>query len=173
MNCVANAHELVALGNLYPEELENEVDSFMFQSVGHQIISLYSEAIGAPLYRQPIKKGSSINRNSEYTITPDDEVENLVKLIEQVKKDFPDIEAVASGAILSNYQRVRIEHVCSRFGLVSLAYLWQRDQSELLNDMIVNNVDAIVVKVASAGLSKKHVGKSIAELQVQLEELVL
>jgi diphthine-ammonia ligase len=44
----------------------------------------------------------------------------------------PDIEAVASGAIASDYQRLRVEDVCARLGLVSLAYLWHRPQEELL-----------------------------------------
>ena len=40
---------------------------------------------------------------------------------------------------------------CSRLGLVSLSYLWQRDQTELLGEMINNGVKAIVIKVASMG----------------------
>lgn len=42
-------------------------------------------------------------------------------------------------------------HSCSRLGLTSLAYLWRRDQTELLAEMIACQVDAIVIKVASLG----------------------
>lgn len=56
-------------------------------------------------------------------------------------------EAVAVGAILSDYQRVRVENVCSRLNLVSLAYLWRRDQTELLQEMIDCQVHAILIKV--------------------------
>lgn len=56
-------------------------------------------------------------------------------------------EAVAVGAILSDYQRVRVENVCSRLNLVSLAYLWRRDQTELLQEMIDCHVHAILIKV--------------------------
>lgn len=45
---------------------------------------------------------------------------------------FPGVQAVASGAIASDYQRLRVEHVCSRLGLVSLAYLWHQPQALLL-----------------------------------------
>lgn len=38
---------------------------------------------------------------------------------------FPEIEALASGAVLSTYQRTRVESVCARLGLTSLGYLWQ------------------------------------------------
>lgn len=58
---------------------------------------------------------------------------------------------------------------CSRLGLISLAYLWQRDQAELLEEMINNRVNAILVKVATLGLSPtKHLGKTISQLHSHL-----
>lgn len=58
---------------------------------------------------------------------------------------------------------------CTRLGLVSLAYLWQRDQSELLQEMIESKVSAILVKVATLGLDPtKHLGKTIKQLQPHL-----
>ncbi len=40
---------------------------------------------------------------------------------------------------------------CSRVGLVSLSYLWRRNQEQLLREMIDNGIQAIVIKVASMG----------------------
>ena len=40
---------------------------------------------------------------------------------------------------------------CSRLGLTCLAYLWRRDQKELLAEMISCHVDAIIIKVAAIG----------------------
>ncbi len=40
---------------------------------------------------------------------------------------------------------------CSRVGLVSLSYLWRRNQEQLLKEMIDNGIQAIVIKVASMG----------------------
>jgi len=37
--------------------------------------------------------------------------------------------AVTSGAILSDYQRLRMEAVCADLGLVSLSYLWRQPQA--------------------------------------------
>lgn len=39
-----------------------------------------------------------------------------------------------------------------RLGLTSLAYLWQKEQHELLKEMIDSGVEAILVKVAAMGL---------------------
>ena len=64
-------------------------------------------------------------------------------------------------------------HRCSRLGLASLGYLWRREQTELLQEMIDSNVEAILVKVASIGLDvRMHLGKTIGELQGQLLMLV-
>lgn len=57
-------------------------------------------------------------------------------VLKEVKKQIPSITAVSSGAIASDYQRLRVENVCSRLGLISLAYLWKLDQSYLLQQMV-------------------------------------
>jgi diphthine-ammonia ligase len=49
--------------------------------------------------------------------------------------------------------------------MTSLAYLWQRDQPELLQEMIEYPLDAIIIKIASYGLKKEHLGRTITELK--------
>ncbi len=44
---------------------------------------------------------------------------------------------------------------CGRLGLVSLAYLWQRDQEELLKEMIDCGLEAIIIKVAAMGKTEQ------------------
>ena len=56
------------------------------------------------------------------------------------------IEGVAVGAILSDYQRVRVENICSRLGLVNFAPLWQKDQSQYLEDLEDVGIDSVIVK---------------------------
>lgn len=65
----------------------------------------------------------------EYDKKKGDEVEDLRILLQAVKKQFPDVQGVSCGAILSDYQRLRVEAVCASLGLTSLAYLWQRNQA--------------------------------------------
>lgn len=71
----------------------------------------------------------------------------LAPVISYNQARFPDLQGVGSGAILSNYQRTRVENVCGRLGLTSLAYLWRRPQSSLLSEMVAAGVDAVLVKV--------------------------
>lgn len=56
----------------------------MFQTVGHHGIDLYAEAMGLPLYRHTIQ-GSSKSIDKDYTITENDEVEDLFQLLKKVK----------------------------------------------------------------------------------------
>ncbi|KAK6201084.1 adenine nucleotide alpha hydrolase [Scheffersomyces amazonensis] len=170
-HCLSQGHDLIALANLYPQDpTKDEIDSFMFQTVGHDVIEYYSGCLNVPLYRQPIS-GTSSNQHLEYSITKDDEIEDLYKLLSTVKHHHPDLQAVSCGAILSHYQRSRVENVCDRLNLTSLAYLWQRDQYELMQEMCQNQLDARLIKVAAIGLNENHLGKSISQVFSQLVKL--
>lgn len=76
------------------------------------------------------------------------------------------------GAILSNYQRTRVENVCTRLGLTSLAFLWQREQHELLDEMVAAGVDAVIIKVAGIGLTAQHLGRPLAQMRDHLFRMV-
>ena len=168
--CHEQGHEIVALANLYPgasARLQpgcDEADSYMYQTVGHGVLEAYAAATGLPLFRREIE-GVSLNTALVYERTEGDEVEDLHALLADVVAQVPGVQGVSSGAILSDYQRLRVESVCARLGLTSLALMWRREQRELLQSMVGAGVDAIVVKVAAMGLTPtKHLGRSIAEL---------
>lgn len=52
-----------------------------------------------------------VNLDMNYIPNENDEVENLYDLLKKVKEVYPDIEGVSSGAILSSYQKIRVENV--------------------------------------------------------------
>lgn len=92
LHCVANGHTVVALANLFPParhptehtseehpdgspdtdtngEDEEDLNSYMYQTVGHGVIPLYAEALGLPLYRQEIT-GTAVNTDKTYAPSP-------------------------------------------------------------------------------------------------------
>ncbi|KAL4242079.1 Diphthine--ammonia ligase [Abortiporus biennis] len=176
LHCARNGHELIAAASLRPEQGKDEIDSYMYQTVGQDAIELVARALDVPLYRRIIR-GTAINQGSEYGArdplkkggVSGDETEDLFELLSST--EHPDLQGVSVGAILSNYQRVRVEHVCRRLSLTPLCYLWQRDQGELLSEMIEAGLEAIVIKVAGIGLTPKHLGKSLGQLQPTLIKL--
>lgn len=188
LHCIQNGHAVVALANLYPmspdgstaDAIENEdINSFMYQTVGHSVIPLYADALQLPLYRQQIT-GTSKQTGRYYDASLDesssDETEDLVPLLVNIKKHHPEADALCSGAILSTYQRTRIESVALRLDLTSLAYLWQypflpppssRHDSltGLLEDMSAAGCDSRIIKVASGGMPEDLLGSNVAHVR--------
>ncbi|QLL31940.1 hypothetical protein HG536_0C01070 [Torulaspora globosa] len=177
LHCLKQGHVLVAFANLHPaDETKQELDSYMFQTVGHDVVSHYDRCAGIPLFRQEITHGSSRNLEMNYTPTRKDEIEDLHFLLAKIKKEIPEVEAVSVGAILSSYQRTRVEDVCRRLDLTVLSYLWQRDQLELMSEMCSMskatdtgasdglNMDARIIKVAAVGLDQSHLNMSLPQI---------
>lgn len=177
-HCHKNGHELVAAASLRPEPGTEELDSYLYQTVGQDAIEFVARALDVPLYRRVIS-GTALVQESEYGGrdarerggVDGDETEDLYALLAHVKSQHPDVKGVSVGAILSNYQRVRVEHVCQRLSLTPLSYLWQRDQAELLSEMIAAGMEAVLIKVAGIGLTTKHLGKTLTEMQPTLMTL--
>uniref|UniRef100_A0ACD5Z9R9 Uncharacterized protein n=1 Tax=Avena sativa TaxID=4498 RepID=A0ACD5Z9R9_AVESA len=172
MRCLDYGHKVVALANLIPlDDAVDELDSYMYQTVGHQIVVCYAKCMGLPLFRRRIS-GSTRDHALKYRVTTGDEVEDMFALLSEVKRRIPSVGAVSSGAIASDYQRLRVESVCSRLGLVSLAYMWKQDQTLLLEEMIRRGIVAITVKVAAMGLKPSaHLGKELSELKSHLLQM--
>jgi diphthine-ammonia ligase len=192
MHSVSQGHQILALANLRPPITSpgsqprlaantDELDSFMYQTVGHDAVHLQAECMSLPLYRGYIT-GESLSQTLNYSATTGDEAEDLYCLLQKVRIAHPEIQGVSVGAILSNYQRTRVEDVCARLGLTCLAFLWEREQKELLAEMINSGLTAIVIKVAAMGprlavsadlgLKRLHLGKRLGELYPTLLSLV-
>ncbi|KAL1837958.1 hypothetical protein VTJ49DRAFT_3229 [Mycothermus thermophilus] len=206
------------------QEDESDLNSFMYQTVGHQVIPLYAEATGIPLYRRAITgratqgkdynghrlrptttttttttgsgsgPGQSAGEAAEDDTDPDldpgadeDETESMIPLLQVIMKAHPEANALCAGAVLSNYQRTRVESVALRLGLTPLAYLWKfpvlpRSPSyyapfvpkdlipakgpgcgeQLLDDMAAAGLEARIVKVASGGLDESFLWTNVA-----------
>ncbi|RYP49737.1 hypothetical protein DL768_004606 [Monosporascus sp. mg162] len=206
------------------DEDEADLNSFMYQTVGHQVIPLYAQATGLPLFRHPIE-GAAVHRGLSYqyqrreirppaaleleAVPPsglpatsscqqdsgcqpaEDETESLIPLLRDVLRAHPEANALSTGAILSTYQRTRIESVALRLGLVPLSFLWQfpdlppgqtfgandalgkgssitgqqqpwGGDAQLLRDMAAAGLDARIIKVASAGLDDTFLWENVA-----------
>lgn len=166
----ANGHNVVALANLHPRQDEPEdLESYMYQTIGHAVIPLYEQALGLPLYRQEIV-GAAVNHEKSYGPGGgEDETESLIPLLKKVIAAHPDVNAVSTGAILSDYQRTRVESVALRLGLTPLSYLWQwptlppQTQTSLLEDMAAVGQDSRIIKVASGGLDDGFLWQNVAD----------
>lgn len=165
-----HSHTIVALAHVQPPLHIPEPDSHMYQSVASSAVDTLAQAFELPLYTVRTTARAVVTQMA-YTPTPNDEVEDLVILLQKVKRAHPDVDAVCAGALWSDYQRLRVESAASRVGLLTLAYLWRRQQRQLLDEMIKVGVDAVLVKVAGIGLCEDHLGKSLAQMRETLIKL--
>lgn len=173
MRCQHFGHELVCIANLSPPHTftGDELNSYMYQSAAYNVIPQIAECLGVPLVRRFLQ-GTSLAQSMTYEYTPGDEVEDLFELLKEVKLRYPEVEGVSCGAIISNYQRHRLENVCLRLELLPLTFLWQRKRCALLREMLDAGVDAILVKVAAAGLDPfRHLGQHLSALFPTLQRL--
>ena len=169
-----HGHTITAVGNLTPkDQSKEELDSYCFQTVSHSIIDLYPRVIdeNVPVFRRKLL-GGSVHTDLNYPErgVKEDEIEDLRALV-QFAKERVKIDAVCSGAILSDYQRLRVERICFELNLVSLSYLWkQTPQKRLLEDILnVGKIEAVLVKTAAMGLDpRKHLGKTLGEVKEEL-----
>ncbi|KAK4170114.1 hypothetical protein QBC43DRAFT_559 [Cladorrhinum sp. PSN259] len=166
------------------DEDGHDLNSFMYQTVGHQVIPLYAEATGIPLYRRAIAGGAS-QHGKDYShygaantgvgpesTAEEDETESMFHVLQAVKAAHPEANAVCAGAILSTYQRTRVESVATRLGLTPLAFLWKypvlpapasTGDAQLLNDMAAVGLEARIIKVASGGLDDSFLWTNVAD----------
>ncbi|KDQ29328.1 hypothetical protein PLEOSDRAFT_1112220 [Pleurotus ostreatus PC15] len=155
LHCHKNGHELVAAASLGPGPGKDELDSFMYQTVGQDAIEYVAKALDVPLYRKVIS-GAALEQGMEYGArrtrmlgaVHGDETEDLYDLLSTVKAQHPDVEGV-----------------CRRLNLTPLCYLWQRDQRELLAEMVEAGLEAVLIKVAGIGLKPEHLGRTLAQMQ--------
>ncbi len=186
LQCLANNHRVIALASLHPpralslEKSSEDLNSYMYQTAGHRLIPLYSDALGLPLFRQEIR-GKAMNQFKVYEHAVDgqedaqqiDETEDMMLLLGRILQQYPHANAVCSGAILSTYQRTRIESVAQRLNLVPLSYLWQYPSlpppsaGALLDDMAAVGFDVRIVKVASGGLEEGLLWQNLMDRKIR------
>jgi predicted ATP pyrophosphatase (TIGR00289 family) len=116
----------------------------MFHSVNIHLTDLFAEAVGMPLVK------------SQTTGVKEMELKDLKDLLATL-----DIEGVVSGAILSQYQKTRIDRICRELNLKSIAPLWKENPLKLLNEMIRLNFETIIVGVYAYGFDKNWLGRRI------------
>ncbi|KAG5503174.1 hypothetical protein GH5_04236 [Leishmania sp. Ghana 2012 LV757] len=152
----------------------HDIDSYMYQTVGFEAVEAIAACLGLPLRRGCVRRGRAKDQSLLYSEQPpeEDEVEALYALVKTVMEEFPDVKGLTSGAILSNYQRNRVEFICDRLGLESVAYLWMRQPGEILDMARELHVQAIVVKTASIGLMPRQlIGKTLEEARPTLDKM--
>lgn len=123
-------HEISCLVSIFSENLE----SFMFHTPSVEKTRKQAEVMGIPLIIEKTRGEKEI------------ELDDLKRAIVRARDEY-GIEGVISGAIASVYQASRIEKICFELGLTVFNPLWQKDESEYLDELLQNGFKVILVGV--------------------------
>lgn len=125
-------------------------DSWMFHYPNIRLMDLFAEAVEIPLVK------------AETSGVKEEEVEDLKRLIEKL-----DVDAVVSGAIASNYQKSRVEKICSELRLKCLMPLWNKNPIDILNEILNLKFDVVITGVYAYGFSKEWLGTKIKDVIIE------
>ena len=84
----------------------------------------------------------------------------LEVVIKKAQQEY-GVQGIVAGAIESIYQASRVQKICSELGLECFNPLWQKDQFELLDDLVENKFKVIIVGVSAYPLDKNFLGREI------------
>ena len=82
-----------------------------------------------------------------------------IVIIEAIKRYH--IEGIVTGAVASVYQATRIQTICNKLGIECFNPLWQKNQSELLKELLQNKFEVILTGVSAFPLNREWLGRTI------------
>jgi len=125
-------------------------ESFMYHTVNIHLVEQLSQALDIPL---------SIARTQG-------EKEKELSDLEEILKTL-DVEGVVSGAIASDYQRKRIEQICTDLNIESITPLWHQDQTSILYNQINAGFTILIVGVFAEGFDATWLGRTLNKQTIE------
>lgn len=129
-------------------------ESYMFHYPNIDLVKKQSKLLNIPLI--------FIKTKGE----KEEELKDLEKAIKTAIKKYK-IKALISGALASNYQKSRIENLCKKYNLKSVAPLWNINPEKYLKDLIKNKFEVVITGIAADGLNKNYLGLTIDDTLIK------
>jgi diphthine-ammonia ligase len=139
-------HEVKCLASMIPLR----EDSWMFHYPNIRLVDLFAEAVGILLIK------------AETSGIKEEEVEDLKRLIAGL-----DVDGVVSGAIASEYQKVRVEKICEELKLECISPLWHKNPLDILKEIVNSRFDVIMTGVYAYGFSKEWLGRRMDDAAIK------
>ena len=139
-----NRYELTCLISILSENKE----SFMFHTPSIEKTKFQAKAMNIPLIVQKTHGKK------------EEELKDLEKAIKKAKEKYK-IEGIITGAVESVYQASRVQKICDKLELECFNPLWQKNQLELLEDLIKNKFEVIITSVMAYPFNESWLGRKI------------
>lgn len=138
---------LITINSINPE-------SYMYHVPNIKLTKIQAEAMEIPI----------IYRTTEGV--KEEELRDLKEAIKEAMKNY-HIEGVVSGAIYSNYQKKRIDDICTELKIESLSPLWKMKPKDMLKEMVSKRFVILISAVAAGGLGPEWLGKEIDNTTIE------
>lgn len=133
-------------------------DSWMFQIPGTHLVEHQAKIANVP-WLQVNTKG-----------VQEEEISDLQSALSSLK-----IDGIVSGALRSDYQKVRLERMAERLGIHSWTPLWHQSSIEHMRGLVSNGFEVMLTSVSCDGLDESWLGqilteKSLAKLEQKADQ---
>ncbi len=142
---IKEGHKVKCLVSMFPRR----EDSWMFHYPNIHMVKLLAASTEIPLI------------TSQTSGIKEKEVNDLYTLIEKL-----EVDGLVSGAISSNYQKTRIDKICSKLGLTSITPLWHEEELKILQKILKLEFSVIITGVYAYGFNESWLGRSLTETTV-------
>lgn len=162
---------LMRLAALFSGGKDSAFAAFLAKNQGHKIstlITIQSENPESFMFHIP--SVSEVKKQAKIMDVPliiqktkgikEDELKDLEYAIKRAKDEF-GITGIVTGAVESAYQASRVQKICDSLNIDCFNPLWQKDQFELLQDLISCGFEVIIVGVFANPLDESWLGRKI------------
>jgi ABC transporter with metal-binding/Fe-S-binding domain ATP-binding protein len=125
-------------------------ESWLYQTPGMEVSELFGELTGIE------------TRVVDSPPDKENEMPALTGALMGLKEEY-DLDAVCSGALLSDYQRMAFSHSAHNAGLISYTPIWRNDGRTYMRDLNEFGFRFVLLSYASAGFRPDDLGRIISE----------
>ncbi len=143
-NVMRSGHEVKCLITIVSKNPE----SYMYHVPNIELTKLQAQAMGIPIISNTTEGEKEI------------ELDDLTTAINEAKERY-HITGLVNGAIYSNYQRKRIDKICSSLDLTNFTPLWKLQPKTMLSEMVDAGFTIIISAVAADGLGPDWLGREL------------
>ncbi len=144
-------HEIVCLISMYSKNPE----SYMFHVPNIHLVKLQAECLQITLIEQ------------ETLGEKEKELEDLKKAFITAKEKFK-VEGIVTGALASVYQESRIAKLCNELGLECVNPLWQKNQLDVLNELLKLKFKVLISGGFAYPLGKDLLGRILDKKVIEV-----
>ncbi len=123
--------------------------SLLYHRPLEKLLRMQSYCLGIPIHLKPVR-----NEGEELSV--------LRELLIDARDKY-GVEAVFTGALLSDFQRIRFSMILEEVGLKGYNPLWRIDQEKYLLSLVREGFEIVLLSISTYGLPPRYLGRVITE----------